>query len=147
MLTIFSTPKPFRGHNAIIQRNAIESWTHLHPGVDVIIFGDEDATAEACYELGVCHDPRVERSSCGTKLLNHLFQRASEKAHHDVLCYVNCDIVLADDFRRSLSRALLWRDRFMMIGRRWDTDVSEPIDFKRSDWQREIQAFALTRGT
>ena len=27
MLTIFTTPKPFRGHIGIIQRNALKSWT------------------------------------------------------------------------------------------------------------------------
>jgi hypothetical protein len=42
MLTIFSTPKPFHGHSGIIQRNALKSWTLLHPDVEVILFGIED---------------------------------------------------------------------------------------------------------
>jgi hypothetical protein len=31
MLTFFTTAKPFRGHHGIIQRNALKSWTLLHP--------------------------------------------------------------------------------------------------------------------
>ena len=42
MLTIFSTPKPFRGHIGVIQRNAIESWKRIHPDVEIILFGDEE---------------------------------------------------------------------------------------------------------
>ncbi len=30
-VTIFATPKAFRGHFSVIQRNAIESWTRLSP--------------------------------------------------------------------------------------------------------------------
>ena len=43
MITIFSTPKPFRGHIGVIQRNALKSWTLLHPDVEMILFGDERA--------------------------------------------------------------------------------------------------------
>ncbi|MGA2631543.1 MAG: hypothetical protein ABSG54_15195 [Terriglobia bacterium] len=147
MLTIFSTPKPFKGHSSIIQRNALKSWKLLYPDVEVILFGDEEGAAEACSELGVRHHPHVERRPSGTKYLNYFFRRASEMAKYDLLCYANCDIVLAEDFRRAVEHLLLWRNRFLMIGRRWDTDVSGPIDFGLLDWQQQIQALALTRGT
>ena len=45
MLTFFTTAKPFRGHNAIIQRNALKSWTLLRPDVEVILFGDDEGAA------------------------------------------------------------------------------------------------------
>ncbi len=61
MLTFFTTGKPYRGHDAIIQRNALKSWTLLHPDVEVIVFGDEYGTAEICAELGLRHEPKVER--------------------------------------------------------------------------------------
>ena len=57
MLTIFSTPKPFVGHIGIIQRNAIKSWTLLHPDVEVILFGDDEGAAQACQDLGIRHEP------------------------------------------------------------------------------------------
>ena len=46
VLTIFATPKAFRGHFDIIQRNAISSWTKL--GVDVILMGDDAGGPEDC---------------------------------------------------------------------------------------------------
>ena len=39
MLTILSTPKGFAGLFAVIQRNAIESWTRLEPRPQIILFG------------------------------------------------------------------------------------------------------------
>ena len=39
MLTLFAVPKPFRDHTAMIQRNAITSWTLLRPHPQIILFG------------------------------------------------------------------------------------------------------------
>jgi hypothetical protein len=62
MLTFFTTAKPFRGHSATIQCNALQSWKLLHPDIEVILFGDEEGTAEVCAELGLRHEPHVERN-------------------------------------------------------------------------------------
>ena len=82
MLTIFSTPKPFVGHIGIIQRNAIKSWTLLHPDVKVILFGDDEGAAQACRDLGIRHEPNVRRNEHGTKYLNYIFDRAYEISRH-----------------------------------------------------------------
>ena len=51
-ISIVAVPKPFHGHIATIQRNALGSWTRA-PGVaEVILLGDEAGTAEAT-ETGV----------------------------------------------------------------------------------------------
>ena len=42
MITIFSTPKPFSGHNEIIQRNALQSWKRLHQDIEILLFGDDE---------------------------------------------------------------------------------------------------------
>jgi len=146
MLTIFSTPKPFRGHSALIQRNAIKSWTLLHPDVEIILFGDEKGTTEVCREYGLLHEQQVERSGEGTKYVNYIFGRAQQIARHDVLCYANCDIVLMQDFRRAVGRVASWSERFLMVGRRWDMDVAVPIDFSRSDWQERLAELARREG-
>lgn len=52
MLTFFTTGKPFRGRDGIIQRNALKSWTLL-PDVEVVLFGDEEGAAQAAEELGL----------------------------------------------------------------------------------------------
>lgn len=62
MLTIFSCPKPFRGHINIIQRNAIRSWTLLQARPEIILIGNEEGTAEVCKEFGLRHIPDVERN-------------------------------------------------------------------------------------
>src|SRR6266478_8679291 len=106
MLTIFATPKPFEGHIKVIQRNAIQSWTLLHPDCEVILFGDEQVTAEVARELGIWHIPDVRRSKLGTKRLDCMFARAQEIARHDLLCYSNCDIILVQSFREAVVRAV-----------------------------------------
>ncbi|PYT44097.1 MAG: glycosyl transferase family 2, partial [Acidobacteria bacterium] len=94
MITFFTTAKSFRGHEEIIQRNALQSWKHLHPDVEVILFGDDEGAAEVCAELGLRHEPYVERHESGMKYLNYMFVRAQQIARHKYLCYSNCDIVL-----------------------------------------------------
>ena len=98
MLTFFTTAKPLLGHNGVIQRNALKSWTRLHPGVEVILFGDEKGAVEAAKELGLRHEPHVARNEFGTKRLDFMFRRAQTIARHDLLCCINCDILLMRDF-------------------------------------------------
>ena len=65
LLTLFSAPKPFTNpHIAMIQRNAIKSWTLL-PDVEVVLIGKEEGLAEAAQELGVKHVPHVASNRNG----------------------------------------------------------------------------------
>src|SRR5258708_30531218 len=91
--TLFRS-KPFRDHSGIIQRNALRSWTQLHPDIEVILFGDDAGAAETCLELGLRHEPFVERNKFGTKRLDFMFARAQELACRPLLCYIHCDIIL-----------------------------------------------------
>jgi len=59
LLTIFSIPKAFAGHNGIIQNNAIQSWVRLSPACQVILFGDDPGVAEAARRFGVVHVPDI----------------------------------------------------------------------------------------
>jgi hypothetical protein len=142
MLTFFSTPKPFRGHIDVIQRNALRSWLRLHPDVEILLFGDDEGAAEVCRELGVRHFPEVRKNRYGTKYLASIYDQAQEAARHDLLCHLNCDILLLDDFRHAVER--IGRDlaSFLMAGRRWDVDIREPIDFGAPDWQARIDVLA-----
>ena len=143
MLTIFSTPKPFVGHIGVIQRNALKSWTLLHPTVEVILFGDEQGAATAARELGIRHESHVEKNEFGTNRIDFMFTKAQQIARHEVLCYVNCDIILLQDFRAAISRVREAHSKFLGIGRRWDTEVTEPIDFTSPDWESDIRRKAL----
>jgi hypothetical protein len=150
MVTLFTTGKPFRGRSGVIQRNALKSWTLLHPDVEVILFGDDEGAAKVARELGVRHEPHVERDEKGLKRLDCFFDRAQEMARHEVLCYANCDIVLTEDFWRAMERVTrecLPRQtgmagqaggKFLMVGRRWDTEVRETLDFGDAGWRESI---------
>src|SRR5215472_2941292 len=100
MMTLFTTAKPFRGHINTIQRNALRSWTLLHPEAEIILFGDDEGAAEVAREFGIRHEPDVERDESGMKRIDYIFGRAQAIARHDVLCYANCDILLTSDLRR-----------------------------------------------
>lgn len=146
MLTIFTTAKPFREHSGIIQRNALKSWTMLHPRVEVILFGDEEGAAEAARELALRHEPFVQRNSFGTKQLNFLFERAQAIARNDLLCYANCDIVLFPEFCSALERTFRLHPRFLMVGRRWDTDITQLVDLAAAGAPEQLHLFARTQG-
>lgn len=143
MITFFTTPKPFRGLLAVTQRNALHSWKLVHPDAEVIVFGSEEGAAEVCRGLGLRHEPRIERNDHGTPLLNSLFDRAQQLATHKLLCFLNCDILLGDDFREAVSAAASAYSRFLMVGRRWDVKIETPLDFSQPDWGQRVRALAL----
>jgi len=118
----------------------------MHPAVEVILFGDEEGTAETARELGLRHEPYVERNEYGTKRLDYMFSTARALARHDILCYVNCDIILMEDFRRALERVKARHEQFLMLGRRWDAEMPESCDFTKANWRSQLQAMALMRG-
>jgi hypothetical protein len=146
VVTFFTTAKAFRGHSAVIQRNALKSWTLLHRDVEVILFGDDAGAAEAAKELRLRHEPHVERNAYGTKRLDYLFGRAETLAAYDLLCYVNCDIILLSDFLDALKRVQAIRQEFLMIGRRWDTGITEPLDFSSAEWESRLRDFVGKEG-
>lgn len=146
MLTFFTTAKAFLGHDGVIQRNALASWKRLDPDIEVVLFGDDAGAAEVCGEMGFRHEPEVARHESGAKFLHTIFGQAQKIARHDYLCFSNCDIVLTEDFRRAFENARAWRQKFLLVARRWDVDITEPIDFENAQWAREIREFALTKG-
>ena len=143
MLTLFAIPKNFRGHIATIQRNAIASWTRLIPRPEILLFGGEEGTAEIAGELGLRHFPEVARNEFGTPLLGDLFRQAEQHASTPLLGYVNADIILTDDIVPALDGILPRSEKFMMVGRRWDLDWNEPLDFSQPGWAESIRANAL----
>lgn len=143
MITFFTTPKPFLGHIGVIQRNAIESWKRVHLQVEVIVFGNDEGAAEAARDLQIRHVPDVKRNEHGTKYLSSIFDGAQDLANHNSLCYINCDIILLSDFRSAIERAGMPGGKFLMAGQRWDTEITEPIDFSAGDWEKSVRTKAL----
>jgi hypothetical protein len=143
MLTLFAIPKHFRGHFATIQRNALLSWTRLTPRPDIFLFGDEEGAAEISREMGLRHFPEVARNEFGTPRIDDFFAQAEKHASTPLLGYVNSDIILTDDFSASLDRVRTAREKFMIVGRRWDLDWDRPLDVSQAGWAESIRAQAL----
>ena len=120
-----------------MQRNALQSWKALHSDVEVILFGDDEGAAEVAEELGLRHEPFIERNGWGTKRLDYMFARAQAIARHEILCYINCDIILMQDFRRAVERVRAMHREFLMVGRRWNVDIKEPLLFGQHNLQSE----------
>lgn len=147
MLTLFAIPKPFRGHIGVIQRNAIRSWTLLRPACEIILFGDDEGTADAAAEFGLRHVPEVARNEYGTPLVSDLFEQAQRLATYDLLCYVNADIILMSDFMRAVSHVARRKRRFLMVGQRRDVDLDQLWNFDSSDWESQLREYALNYGS
>src|SRR5258708_11756957 len=145
-ITLVTTGKAVAGHSGVIQRNALASWTRLHADVEVILFGDDAGAAEVARELGLRHEPRVERNRFGSKRLDYMFARAEEMARSEVLCFCNCDIILLPEFCDALERVRARHERFLMVGRRWDTEIREALDFRDGGWGNRLKELAHARG-
>jgi hypothetical protein len=145
-ITLFSAPKPFTNpHIAMIQRNAIQSWTLL-PDVQVILLGNEAGLAEAANELEVKHIPEVELNANGTPLISSMFQLARENSHGDLLCIINADMILMPDFVEAARRSRLQRDKFVLLSQRWDLEVTQPIEFSEG-WQNRLSSTVHRQGS
>jgi hypothetical protein len=154
LITFFSAPKPFTDpHIAMIQRNAIKSWTLL-PDVEVILLGEETGLAEAAKELGVKHLPNVTRNDSGVPLISSMFQLARENSNSDLLCIINADMILMPDFvKATLESSSLQLEKrtaypdghksrsspdFVLLSQRWDYDITALIDFSTS-WASQLR--------
>jgi len=145
LITIFSAPKPFTNpHIATIQRNAIQSWTHL-TDVEVFLIGEEEGLAETAVELGIRHLPNVARNESGTPLVSSIFDLARQNSESPLLCYVNADIILLPDLIDA-ARLLSKLENFLLVGQRWDVDVTDAIDFS-GEWTSRVAALAKEKGS
>ena len=143
LCTLFTSTKPFSGHDAIIQRNALANWRAL--GLSCIIMGDDMGAAEAAREFGFQHLPGIAKTSYGTPLLNDMFEKAQANASTRLVCYINADILLPLSFLAALDLAAQRWENFLMTGQRWDVDVEEKLDFD-GGWPERLAAVRRTRG-
>ena len=139
LITLFSAPKPFTDpHIAMIQRNAIQSWTLL-PDVEVILLGEETGLAEAAKELGVKHIPDVICNEAGVPLISSMFQLVRENSNSDLLCIINADMILMPDFVEAAKKVKGLRSKFVLLSQRWGLDVTQPLDFSNG-WGNRLRS-------
>ena len=146
MLTVFAVPKPFAGHIGVIQRNAVRSWRALHPECQILLCGDEAGSAEAAFELGVERLLDVDTNEFGTPLLSSVFASVEMRADHDLLCYVNADMLLFPDLVDAVRRVTGACDRFLVVGETFDLEVSRDLAVDAAEAQR-LEERARAEGT
>lgn len=144
MLTIFTIPKPFRGHINIIQRNAIQSWTGLKPKCEIILFGDDEGVGEAAKEFGVLHIPEIEKNEFGTPLLNSAFNLAQKKAKNEILVYANSDIIFTSALISVVQQ--IKKPLFLMSGRCWNLEAEGEINFNNANWEKDLHHNIAQKG-
>jgi hypothetical protein len=136
MLTIFTIPKDFQDHIEVIQRNAIQSWLHLHPPCEVILCGDALGTAEVSAEFGISHIQDINCNEYNTPLLSSAFEHIQRISKNRLVCYVNADIMLLSDLMDAVKKVPF--QEFLLIGQRWDLDLVDPLDFTLPDWSQKL---------
>ncbi|MGC4074378.1 MAG: hypothetical protein QM760_18075 [Nibricoccus sp.] len=146
-VTLFTLPKRFSGIYETIQENALQSWAALQPKPEIILFGDEHGTRDAARRHGTHHKPDLATNSLGTPLVNHLFQTATKQTSTPWQGFVNADIILDPALPALLDRIIAWRPRALIVSRRWDLDVAQPIDTSVPNWFESLAHRARTEGT
>jgi len=147
-ITIFTMPRQFTGIFKIIQSNAIKSWLALKPTPEVILCGNDAGVAEVAAELGVIHIPNIKLSDTGAPLINSVFDKAKSAAKNDILLCTNADIILTNDFLDTLDIVTTaFPHKFMIVGQRWDLEISDYIDFRDSSWEEKLRNEVAKSGT
>lgn len=150
-LTIFTLPKPFTDpHVRTIQSNALASWMRLGDQVEVLVIGDDPGVAEAAEHHQVRHLGGVELNDYGTPLLDWAFREAAVQGSGELICYLNSDIILGQDFLDALRR--LPTQPALAIGQRWNCDIDRLLEFNSDvsslqEWARRHGELDQRRGS
>ena len=144
MVTFFTIPKPFEGVIGTTQKNSIRSWLTVHPGSEVIVFGNEKGAVEAANEIGFRHVKEIRRNRFGTPLISEAFQIARNIAKYDHLVFMNTDIILMNNLLEAAKP--IQYPNYLMVGRRTDLDFKEAIDFVSPHWKEMLINRALKEG-
>jgi hypothetical protein len=147
MITLFAIPKPMEGEFERLQENAIGSWIRLGFGVEILLFGGERGVETFARRSGLDHAAEIARTEYGTPRVDDLFQQAELLATQPLIGYVNADIILGRNFLDAV-RALTEVERpFLAVGRRWDLDVREAIDYSDPAWEEKLRREVDARGS
>ena len=143
MFTLFTTAKPFSGQSKVAQINALSSWKKLDPDIEIILFGQTEGAAEIVNELGLVYIPEIGTNELGTPLISAMFETAQLRGRFDLQAYINCDIIIMDDFLSAVQ--LIDLSQYLIVGQRWDLDLNELLDFS-GNWQTYLRYLLSRRG-
>lgn len=139
LLTLFSAPKPFSDpHIATIQRNAIQSWMQIGKEIEILLIGKESGIEAIANEFQLIHLRDVKCNEKGTPLVSSIFNLARQTSQAHLLSYVNADILLFPDYLSIANMARQQLEYFLVIGQRWDLDITKPLDFS-AGWEKRLK--------
>jgi hypothetical protein len=141
VLSLFSVPKTFTGDAAVIQDNAIASWTRLGRDCDIVLLGDDPGIAEAAVRHGVRHERTLARNAFGTPLLPAVLRRMDQLATSRLVALVNADIVLLADLLPAVRNVSQKHRNFMLVASRYNCRIEEPLHFE-TGWDTALRARA-----
>ncbi len=146
MLTFVTVPKACDGVFGHIQYNAVRSWLNLRPRPGVILVGGESGVSEMADELNVRHVPNVARNENNTPLLRDVFAQALRVTNQRIICYINADVMLDEDFISSVRVVRRAKELFLMVGQCHDIDVRDEIDFSDDEAVSRLFSRAVEDG-
>lgn len=124
-LTLVSVCKPWRGRDAAFQQAAFASWAKLN--TPVVLCGRDDGVADACERFGFIHEPDVRTGNdiglnSPAPLLSDVWAAGAKHAPR-LLCYINADIIVCEDFAdRTRALAAAHGPDLFVTGRRRNFD-------------------------
>ena len=111
----------------------------------ILLMGDEEGTADVAREFGIRHIPHIKRNVYATPLLDSIFEIGQREAANPLVCYINSDIILMEDFTTVISRLVQYEKNFLAVGRRWNLDITQPLEFANG-WSKELDMLRQKKG-
>jgi hypothetical protein len=147
MITLFAIPKPMEGEFERLQENAVGSWIRLGFGVEILLFGGERGVDAFARRLGLDHIAQVARTEYGAPRVDDLFMQAEKHSTQPLIGYINADIIVGRNFLDAV-RALAAIERpFLAVGRRWDLEVVDSIDYSDPVWEEKLRSRVNASGS
>lgn len=144
MISFFTVPRGFQGPFETIQHNAIGSVLHLHPHCQLTLLGNDQGVKEVAGLHGCYYVSEVKCNAHGTPLLDNVFEQIQRTSSCDVLCYFNADIIFTESLEPIMEKITF--KKFLLIGRRWNLDLNERINFADDNWKTGLLDCLKTGG-
>jgi tetratricopeptide (TPR) repeat protein len=146
-VVMFTSPKPFKGDDALRQHNAIESWRRCAQDMTVVLCDNGESVAEYARAHGLAYVNGLKTNPSNIPLIDDMFTRVQKEYPADVYVYINADIIVLPSLIETLLKVCAQCDRFLMIGQRWDFESKGEISFHSVCWQDVLRADAMAQGT
>tara|TARA_R110000744_G_scaffold85265_2_gene166652 strand:- start:7376 stop:8209 length:834 start_codon:yes stop_codon:yes gene_type:complete len=105
-ITFFTTCKPFNESNVVRQTNTLNNLANINTDKDVVLFSEESEiqAKEICDNNSIDFITEFRKSqNTNIPYVDDLFSRVQDLYNSDFYCYINCDMILLDDFVESLT--------------------------------------------